>query len=119
MNLIGRSKKAVPDDQSMASVAMSRRSSFSSNASALAFSSPSPNHMNSMISTPENFLSQQSPFSAAKDNSKELLDQLNASPFERESAVTSSLYNDSIQGSNNPFNSPQISIQQSVGNMVF
>ena len=45
MLLIGKSKKAMPDNQSMVSIPLSRKSSFSSNASALAFSSPSPNHM--------------------------------------------------------------------------
>lgn len=56
MHLIGRSKKATMDAQSMASISLSRKSSFSSNASGLAFSSPSPNQM-IMLSGPENFLS--------------------------------------------------------------
>lgn len=45
MNLIGRSKKATSDALSMASISLSRKSSFSSATSALAFSSPSPNQM--------------------------------------------------------------------------
>lgn len=62
MHLIGKSKKAIMDNQSMVSVSLSRKSSFSSNASALAFSSPSPNHMrvdlngSVVLSNPENFL---------------------------------------------------------------
>uniref|UniRef100_A0A915D1J0 FIP-RBD domain-containing protein n=1 Tax=Ditylenchus dipsaci TaxID=166011 RepID=A0A915D1J0_9BILA len=55
MHLIGKSKKATIDAQSMASVSLSRKSSVSSVNSGLAFSSPSPNQMNPMmLSAPEN-----------------------------------------------------------------
>lgn len=63
INLIGKNKKAIIDNQSMASFSLSRKSSFTSNISALAFSSPSPNlnqiSLNggsAMISNSENFI---------------------------------------------------------------
>lgn len=69
MHLIGRSKKATSDALSMTSVSLSRKSSFSSNASALAFSSPSPNQIG-MISGVENQLKvnqQTNPFLSISD----------------------------------------------------
>lgn len=49
MHLIGKSKKATSDAFSMASVSLSRKSSFSSNVSGLAFSSPSPIQMGMIL----------------------------------------------------------------------
>lgn len=69
MHLIGRSKKATSDALSMTSVSLSRKSSFSSNASAIAFSSPSPNQI-VMISGVENQLKvnqQTNPFLSIPD----------------------------------------------------
>lgn len=73
---IGKSKKAILDNQSMISVSLSRKSSFSSNASALAFSSPSLNPMREklnnsvMLSNPENFLQPVLPVSSLENQLK-------------------------------------------------